>query len=409
MIDNFCKIYLASAVIFVVIFSASFSYSASEGEKNDDTSQSMPQAPASDMKALDDKQAIISELGKRLAEAEDKLSLKENELQKLITERDRLRVLLEEEQKKTEHSGAIAKAAEEKEAKISELSLRLTEQQNAMNNIEAKIALLAGEKEKLEGRFNELRKDKEALEADAMIARALINDLGITGIAAKERQYTAIEILEAACRSAALINKLDTGRLLWMTGSPQEDFLNEQILHRTAVDKKISIDDKELNSLIEKYRLNNKEAELLSRYMTIIELINKTAAKLPNEKIIEILSVLYTDRHRNEMIGLAPKLQMEAKKGRKFEDIQKEHPDKIKFASKKLLELDIWIKDRAQQLKTGEISTNWTESGYVILKPVMKKPSYNPFGSTPSGKDDRFKVLIKKLLDDLKGKKSKAN
>lgn len=409
MINIFCKIYLASAIIFVLIFSASVSYSASEGEKNADTSKSMPQAPAADMKALEDKQTMISELGKRLAEAEDKLSLKENELQKLISERNRFRVLLEEEQKKTEHSGAIAKAAEEKEAKISELSSKLTEQQNAMNNIEAKIALLAEEKEKLEVRFNELRKNKEALEADALIARALINDLGITGIAVKDRQYPAIEILAAACRSAALISKLDTGRLLWMTGSPQEDFLNEQILHRTAIDKKIAVDNKELNSLIEKYRLNNKEAELLSRYMIIIGLINKTAAILPNEKIIEVLSVRYTDRHRNEMIGLAPKLQLEAKKGRKFEDIQREHPDKIKFASKKLPELDIWIKDRAQQLKTGEISTNWTESGYVILKPAMKKPSYNPFGSTPDGKDDRFRVLIKKLLDDLKGKKSKAN
>lgn len=409
MINNFCKISLASAIIFVSIFSASLSFSASEGEKDADTSKSMPQAPAADIKALEDKQTMISELGKRLAEAEDKLSLKENELQKLIAERDRLRLLLDEEQKKTEHLGAIAKAADEKDAKLSELSSRLTEQQNAMNNIEAKIALLAEEKEKLESRFNELKKDKEALEADALIARALINDLGITGIAAKDRQYPAIEILEAACRSAALISKLDTGRLLWMTGSPQEDFLNEQVLHRTAIDKKISIDDKELNSLIEKYRLNNKEAELLSRYMTIIELINKTAAKLPNEKIIEILSVQYTDRHRNEMIGLAPKLQLEAKKGRKFEDIQKDYPDKIKFASKKLIELDIWIKDRAQHLKTGEISTNWTESGYVILKPSMKKPSYNPFGSTPSGKDDRFRVLIKKMLDDLKGKKSKAN
>ncbi len=409
MINNFCKIYFASAIIFVLIFSASFSYSASEGEKDADASKSMPQAPAADMKALEDKQAMISELGKRLAEAEDKLSLKENELQKLIAEKDRFRVLLEEEQKKTEHSGTIAKAAEEKEAKISELSAKLLEQQNVLNSIEAKIALIVEEKERLDGRFNELRKDKDALEADAMVARALFNDFGITNIAAKDRQYPAIEILDAAFRSAALINKLDTGRLLWMTGSPQEDFLNEQILSKSAVDKKISIDDKELNSLIGRYRLNKKEAELLSRYLTIIELINKTAARLPNEKIIEVLSVQYTDKDRNEMIGLAPKLQQEAKKGRKFEDIQKEYPDKIRFVAKKLIELDIWLKDRAQQLKTGEVSTNWTESGYVMLKLSMKKPSYNPFGSTPSGKDDRFRVLIKKLLDDLKEKKSKAN
>lgn len=409
MINNFFKICLASAIIISLIFSASASYSASESEKDADTSKNISQESAADKKALEERQAKISELEKKLTEAEDKLSLKENEFQKLIAERDRLRQLLEEEQKKTLEAGAIAKAVEEKEAKINELSAKLTEQQNALNEIESKIKLIAEGKEKLDSRFSELRKDKEALEADALIARALINDFGVTGVAAKDRKYLAHEILEATYTSAALINKLGIGRLIWMTGIPQDDFISGEILYAEAVDKKIRFNDKELNPLVDKFKLNKKEPELLSRYLTIIELLNKRASKLPDEKIIEMLSVSYTDKDRNEKIGLAPRLQQEAKKGRKFEDIQKEHPDKIKYTTKKLQELDIWIKDKAQQLKTGEVSTNWTESGYVILKPAMRKPSYNPFGSTPADKDDRIRVLTKKLLEDLKGKKAKTN
>ncbi|MEK6672256.1 MAG: hypothetical protein AABY42_02130 [Nitrospirota bacterium] len=409
MISSFYKICLASAIIISLIFSAAASYSASESEKDADTSKNISQGSAADKKALEERQAKISELEKKLTEADDKLSLKENEFRKLIAERDRLRQLLEEEQKKTLEAGALSKAVEQKEAKINELSAKLTEQQNSLNEIESKIKLIAEEKEKLDSRFSELKKDKEALEADALIARTLISDFGITGVAAKDRKYLAHEILEATYTSVALINKLGIGRLIWMTGNPQDDFLNEQLLYKGAIDKRISIDDKEFKSFVEKYKLNKKEADLFSRYLTIIELINKTVAKLPDEKIVEVLSVLYTDKDRNEKIGLAPKLQQEAKKGRKFEDIQKEHPDKIKHTTKKLLELDIWIKDKAQQLKTGEVSTNWTESGYVILKPAMRKPSYNPFGNTPAEKDDRIRVLTKKLLEDLKGKKAKTN
>jgi hypothetical protein len=60
------------------------------------------------------------------------------------------------------------------------------------------------------------------------------------------------------------------------------------------------------------------------------------------------------------------------------------------------------IKEKIRYLQNNEIGVVWSEEGYTILKPVLKKLSCEPFGETGPGIKNKIRVFVAEWLAVLK-------
>ncbi|MEW6675582.1 MAG: peptidyl-prolyl cis-trans isomerase [Nitrospirota bacterium] len=122
----------------------------------------------------------------------------------------------------------------------------------------------------------------------------------------------------------------------------------------------------------------------------------------PEEMAVESLIVRYSKADENEKAILAVEIQREATEGKSFEEIGKSYIDTITFTRVSINELPLWIKEKVNLLKSGDVSdVIWTEQGFMILKPVMKGTSYRPFEEVRSEIKERLLTDKKNLF--LKG------
>lgn len=262
--------------------------------------------------------------GEKLMEPEKKINIAEADLLKSIEERDKLKLLLVEEKKKT------------------------TELQEGIGECEKKIAYM-------------------------------IN-------------------------SSFVLKKLGVKDALWRSGNVLDDYVSEQMLYHKAKSLNISTDMKNYKDIVEKYKLNNEQADYLQKFLTISDLINRKLQDMQEEKVVELLDVKYGSFDKYTKIVVSTELQKLAKSGMSFEEIHTLYPDVVKLSSVGFQDLEAWVKEKIQSLSIGDIGVIWSEGGYVILKPGLRKLSFKPFEEVRPEIKNKIKVFVEEWLNERKGK-----
>lgn len=280
-------------------------------------------------------------------EAERKMQLLEGQLARAAEEKDRLGVLLEEEKRKAETVRATMTELEKRDPK------------------------------------------------DAPKYRKLL-------VTIKDKEYTAEQVLDFMATSSLAMSKGGIREIPWRNGSLFEDFINEQILYDEARRQNVAADAKKQKELAEKFRLTAEEAEYLGRYLAISDLVDGEISNMPEERVVESLTVRYTEKDKQEKVVLANELQTQAKSGRSLEEISRTFPEKTRFSVVGFQEMQGWIKERIELLQDGEVSVVWTKDGYMILRPTVKKASYRPFEETRPVRNDEIRAFVREWVEELK-------
>ncbi len=202
--------------------------------------------------------------------------------------------------------------------------------------------------------------------------------------------------------SSYVLAKLDIEDVLWRSGNISEDIENEKALYEEARRLNIEADMTRYEALVLKYELNQRQADYLRGYLAICELIDRKLKDLPEEKFVESLVVKYKEGDKYRKIVISPELQTQAKDGVAFEDIQKLYPDLVSVVLTEYDAVEFDIKEKIRDLENNEIGVIWSEEGYMILKPVIKKLSYKPFEEAGPAVRTRINAFIREWLVELK-------
>jgi hypothetical protein len=329
------------------------------------------------------------------ADSEKKTLLTEQRLAKAVGEGGNLGELLEEERMKTADMKAKMKTLEKREA---ENKVLLAKAEDERRTIAAEM-----ERDRTERRSMKQEPGMESRKGNQKEGEQGA-PRGYEGPAVKIKgqKYTTLQVIDFMLTSSSAMMKAGIGEVLWRNGNLFDDFVNEQILYDEAIRVKVSTDISKVNELAGKFRLTGDEAEYLRRYLSISDLVDRKMKSIPEERVVESLTVHYTDGDKQGKVTLVTELQGQARGGKTFEEIAAAFPDKVRFAVIGFQELQGWIKDRIELLKDGEISVVWTKDGYMILKSVMKQSSYRPFEDIRSGGKHEIRAFVRALIAELK-------
>ncbi len=350
---------------------------------------------------LTEKEKKVEELQARLINLEQVEQLKQNlmnELSSSIKEKEAISKLFEEEKIKTEELNRMLKefqVAESKHLKeIDELRFKLEEEKNENNILLTKIKEC--EEKIIEGQVlkEEVTKEKEILGALLKEANSKIDVLESRIIELKKRE-------DFITNSISVLNKLGIRDILWQTGNIDEDIATEQILYEKALATGINFDETQCEKLLKNYNLSNGQAEYLKKYLIISNFINQKLKDIKEEKFVDILSVQYENKKKEKII-LSREILSHAGNGMSFNEIHERYLDSTKFETIPFHELEDWIKERIKLLKNNQIEIIWLKDGYMIVKLISKRLSYDPFKEHPPTIKEIIRIFIKKWIDELK-------
>ncbi len=221
-------------------------------------------------------------------------------------------------------------------------------------------------------------------------------------IKVKNRMYLLTEVTEYIMNSQSLMNKLGIKEALWRTGNIYEDFINEQILFDETTKLSKVFDVYPYKEVIEKYGLTREETDFLYRYFSICDFIVMKLKDMPEEKVVESLTIIYSDGDKYKKTVLSTEIQTYAKNGMSFEDINKLYPDIAKFSVTGIQELQEWVREKVEILRDNEVGVVWSGNGYMVLKPISKKFSCKTSGDMSPETRNKIKAQISILLNELK-------
>lgn len=329
------------------------------------------------------------------ADSEKKTHLTEQRLAKAVEEGEKIRVLLEEERKKAADMGAKMTALEKREA---ENRVLLAKAEDERKKIAAEM-----ERDRAERRSMKQEPGKESRRGNQKEEeQGASRGYEEPAVRIKGQKYTTLQVIDFMLNSSSAMMKAGIGEVPWRNGNLFDDFVNEQILYDEAIRVKVSTDISKVNEFAGKFRLTRDEAEYLRRYLSISDLVDRKMKSIPEERVVESLTVHYTGGDKQGEVTLVTELQGQARGGKTFEEIAAAFPDKVRFAVIGFQELQGWIKDRIELLKDGEISVVWTKDGYMILKSVMKQPSYRPFEDVRPGGKNEVRAFVRAWIAELK-------
>ena len=210
------------------------------------------------------------------------------------------------------------------------------------------------------------------------------------------------ETEDYATYSSSVLTTLDIKDVLWRRGNISEDIENEKILFEGAKKANIAIDEVKYEELVLKYGFNAQQAGYLRKYLTICEFLDKKLKDMPEERIVESLVAKYGEGDKYRKVVISPEVQKEARNGMPFEDIQKLYLDLLKLVKTGYDEVEEDIREKIRYLYNDEVGVIWSEEGYTVLKPVLKKLSYKPFEETSPGVRKKIEGYIAQWLGELK-------
>lgn len=405
----------------------------------------------------------------RVVEMEKKNLVLEKDLSRKNEEKENLKALFDEEKAKAQGLKENIIRLREKESEYISLLLKVEEEQKNLREAKENIRKLGNEKESLESeiiiykdflnaaaaeknvlanKLEEMEKRAYQREKDMNILNSYLTHLmfqkkpeqtekeikkgieerdtlkvlldeekvktgelkvRIAGIEAREMQ-----IIGYMTNAAVVLHKLGIREVLWRTGDIYNDFVAEQVLFDEAIKAGIVLQPGEYKELAEKYGLNKEESDYLRRYMTIGSLAIIRAGDVKEDMIIEVLLVEYGRKITEKKKTLATELQKQASSGKSFEDIQKMYPDLVRFYRVDIPEFSRKFREESKVIQKispnqGKPISVWTEKGYMILKPLSRKQSYNIFDDIPPEKKEKIRAFLKKWLDELKSRPVKIS
>lgn len=222
------------------------------------------------------------------------------------------------------------------------------------------------------------------------------------GHTASQREQQAEETKASSDDTGMMFTRLGIQAVPWRTGNNQEEKETERLLYEKAKSLKITGETKQLQDLINQHKLDVKQQGSLKRLLAVSEYIDQRLKGLPAEEMIESLIVTYEEANRYTKIVLARELQENAKEGMSFEDIYKLYPDMMRYQIVPSQQMDIRIRDKIRALPVGEVGVLWSEEGYMILKPVLTKLSYDPFRDISPEMQGRIRTLMNEWLQEMK-------
>lgn len=350
---------------------------------------------------LTEKEKKVEELQARLTGLEQIERVKQNLMDELSSskkEKDAISKLFEEEKTKTEELNRMLKDYQMAEGKylkqIDELRLKLEEEENENNILLKKVKEY--EEKIIEGQAlkEELIKGKETLEA-------LLKEANLKIEALESKIVDLEKSKDFVINSTSILNKLGIRDVLWQSGNIDEDIVTEQILYEKALATGINFDETQYEKLLKKYNLSNGQAEYLKKYLIISKLINQRLKDTGEEKFVDILSVQYEDK-KEEKIILSREILSHAGNGMSFNEIHERYFDSTKFETIPFHELEDWIKERIKLLKNEQIEIIWLKDGYMIIKPISKRLSFDPLKEPPTTIKEMIRIFIRKWIDELR-------
>ena len=222
------------------------------------------------------------------------------------------------------------------------------------------------------------------------------------GHTASQREKQAEETKASSDDTGMMLTRLGIQAVPWRTGNNQEEKETERLLYEKARSLKITGETKQLQDLINQHKLDVKQQGSLKRLLAVSEYIDQRLKRLPEEEMIESLIVTYEEENRYTKIVLARELQENAKEGMSFEDIYKLYPDMMRYQIVPSQQMDIRIRDKIRDLPVGEVGVLWSEDGYMILKPVLTKLSFDPFRDISPETQGRIRTLMNEWLQEMK-------
>jgi hypothetical protein len=335
-------------------------------------------------------------------EADKEVRLLEEQLARAASERDRLVAMLEEEKRNAENAKSAVRELEKREIESRALLARMEEQhKRTVNELESHHTQFLENKGRPEAIMGSLQGGNTQTETEktdmneAAGHRKLLVRIG-------GEKYTIEQVLDFMITSSLALSKGGVRDIVWRSGSLFEDFINEQVLYGEAKRQNVAPDTRKQKELSEKFGLTAEEADYLGRCLAVSDLIDRKVGTLPEERVVEALTVRYTEKDKQEKVMLANELQSQAKSGKSFEELSGSFPGKTRFSVVGFQELQGWIKERIELLQDGEVSVVWTKDGYMILRPAVKKASYRPFEETAAGKNNEIRSFVRKWLDELR-------
>ncbi len=294
----------------------------------------------------------------------------ERDLSTAVEEKKRLEGLIEEERRK---ALAISEKLAEIEKREAELKTRLAGFEERQKRSSQKV--------------DRYQQQPEGLEVTVTVG---------------DRRYSGQDVINFMALSSVVISRLGVRDVLWRRGNIFEDFIDERVLADEARRANVSPDPTMKNEIARKFNFAVEEADYLSTYLAIAELLDRKVKSMPEERVVQSLTVSYTEADKHEKVALAAELQGEAKAGRSFEEISRLFRGKVKFSVMRFQELQGWVKDRIELLRDGEISVVWTKDGYMILKPVLKRPSLGLLEEDQPGRRNEIRAYVREWTEELR-------
>lgn len=340
----------------------------------------------------------------------------------LIAHVERERELIEEAERQGTRERSTVKASESKEERDN------VKVESGIRNLERDLSTAMEEKKRLEGLMEEERRkavaiseklaeiEKREAELKTLLAgfeerqkrssrevdryQQQPKDLEVA-VTIGDRRYSGQDVINFMASSSLVISRLGVRDVPWRSGNILEDFIDERVLADEARRANVSPDVTMRNEIIRRFNFTVEEADYLDTYLTIAELLDRKVKSMPEERVVQSLTVSYTEADKHEKVALAAELQGEAKAGRSFEEISRLFRGKAKFSVMRFQELQGWVKDRIELLRDGEISVVWTKDGYMILKPVLKRPSLGLL-EEDQGRRNEIRAHVREWTEELR-------
>jgi hypothetical protein len=318
----------------------------------------------------------------------------------------KLEALLEEERKKSGDMKTRITELEKNEAESRKLlETREAEQRNAAAEMERDRMRLTAEKEKLDAeRRSVAQEPRKVIPGETRKSEGETPRPGYDSPAVKigAETYSERQVIDAMMSSSSAMAKAGIRDVPWRSGDLLDDFVNEQVLYREATKVKTDTGAARLNELAAKFRLNAEETEYLAKYLLIADLVDRKMKSIPEERVVESLTVDYTQGDQQGKVALATELQEQARGGKTFGEIAAAYSGKVRFMVMRFQELQGWIKDRIEMLKDGEISVVWTKEGYMVLMPMTRRPSYGAFEDEKPGRKNEARAFVRAWIEELR-------
>jgi len=340
------------------------------------------------------------------ADSKKEVQLVEHKPVKTVQEGEKLTALLQEEQAKNAAMKAKVMELEKRDADNRALFAKgEAEQKSIAAEMERDRRQLRDEREKLDAERRSMTQEpqkagpEENRREEGEMAR---RGYEVPAVKIRGEMYTTLQVINFMLSSSSAMVKVGIRDVPWRSGDLFDDFVNEQVLYSEARRVKVNADAARVNELAIKFKLDADEAEYLGRYLAIVDLIDRKMKSIPEERVVESLTVDYTGGDQQGKVALATELQERARGGKTLGEIAAAFPGRVRFSVIGFQELQGWIKDRIELLKDGEISVVWTKEGYMILRPVTKQRSYGAFEDDRPGRKSETRAFVRAWTEELK-------